>query len=142
MSRNLCRTDCPRCGTNPVIDGPVHSITEQETGVYFGEYEGMLVANATCPLCGVKLLAWIDGTTRKNRVWRWDRKPTAEQPFFDLSYRSSFNDEPGQDDEPDSELWRMVEAYGGIRFRAGFVEAIERVTVAIAEVTPRQADEP
>jgi hypothetical protein len=113
MSRNLCRTDCYRCGEDVLLDEKPRPITRSEAFCYFDEYERMLVANATCPVCGARYLAWCDDTSRLRgpRVpdrWagtslgahlaapRYDPALT----HFDLSFRSSFNDEPGDGDLP------------------------------------------
>jgi len=97
MSRNLCCAECPHCGGIPTHEEESRPITQADAGVYFPEYEGMLVANARCR-CGAKYLAWVDDRERKGetspRYCDW-------QPHFDLSYRSTFNDKPGIDDTCD-----------------------------------------
>ena len=112
MARNLAGTDCDRCGFTPKLIEEPRLITKAEAGVYFDEYEGMVVANADCPECGAKYLAWVDDSQAS---WRSDPKYTSmmfqlepSKPqdglsFIDLSFRSSFNDEPGDGDLPDWE---------------------------------------
>lgn len=114
MSRNLCKTNCDWCGCDEVdLTGPEHQITPNEAGRYFSEFERMIVADAECMVCGAKYLAWVD--ERGREPWRhplarldpsgepyipdhvFDRH-SAPGHFFDLSYRSSFNDEPGEAD--------------------------------------------
>lgn len=108
MSRNLGTTDCCSCPrwepppTTVRLVGPVHPITRAEAGSYFDEYEGMLVADAECSECGAKYLAWVDERPRR-RPHGFDREPCGA--FCDLSYRSSFNDEPGEDDVPRDRSW-------------------------------------
>jgi hypothetical protein len=54
-------------------------------------------------VCGAKYLAWVDERGRKpyrgrygvHIFYQWASEPGG---FFDLSYRSSFNDEPGDAD--------------------------------------------
>jgi hypothetical protein len=79
-----------------------HSITRKEAGIYFEEYKDMLVADAECVDCEAKYLAWIQrhfwfkSPYFRNPI---TRKPD-DPPFTDLSFRSTFNDEPGPEDEP------------------------------------------
>lgn len=49
--------------------------------------------DATCEDCGAKYFAWIADSDGRDRRLN-------EDGFYDLSYRSSFNDEPGIDDIP------------------------------------------
>lgn len=104
MSRNLCRTDCVRCRSVPVLMETPRPITPAEAGDYFKEYEGMMVARAECPVCDARYLAWCDMSTitgESKRYWlnmvALDR---AISPFFDLSFLSTFNDEPENCDLP------------------------------------------
>ncbi len=106
MSRNLLKDECYFCGGAVVLDEERRPITPGEAGVYFAEYEGMLVANARCPDCEAKYLAWVDERTRKQSAY-WARGP-ADCGFMDLSFRSTFNDEPGADDLPRWAIKRRV----------------------------------
>lgn len=86
-----------------VLEESPRPITRTDCGVYFDEFEGMLVAFAHCYRCEAKYLAWIDGTKRKKSF-------PSHYPFMyphpnagmaqDLSFRSTFNDEPGPNDLP------------------------------------------
>jgi hypothetical protein len=116
MSRNLCSTSCQRCHSSEsdsiVLDEPARPITKAEAGPYLAEYEGLLVARATCSVCGARYLAHVDETGRKPYTWPsgnlagvthvWRRSPRDGDGrlFFDLSFRSTFDDEPGPDDLP------------------------------------------
>ena len=100
MSRNLAQTNCNSCPSPRVllVEAP-RLMTTDEYGVY-SSYAGMTVANAECQLCGAKYIAWISGPFAHH----WD--PDAE--YSDLSYRSSFDDDPGVDDLPRYEVERVV----------------------------------
>lgn len=100
MSRNLCIEHCHQClGDDVVHEEPPRPLTREDAGVYFDEPHrvGMLVANAVCQDCGAKYLAWV-------AVPAWNRDAREDSWYkhghFDLSYRSTFNDEPGPDDLP------------------------------------------
>lgn len=117
MSRNLCMTSCYYCGATVALDEQPRRIRESETGCYFSEYEGMIVANATCIACCAQYLAWVDGAKRKQWPSRWGSEkpwPRVEEGDEDyarprdLSFRSTFNDEPGVDDMP---AYRVERAY-------------------------------
>ena len=107
MARNLCKTTCDFCGEKPTFDEKPRFITRDEAGVYFEEFEGLIVANATCSCCGAKYLAWIDERQRTDQAFRnfsrdyaAARCPDIDKPFVDLSFRSTFDDEPGDTDKP------------------------------------------
>lgn len=102
MSRNLLRTECH--GPVDLEESP-RPITASEAGQYFEEYEGMLVANATCPHCRAKYLAWVDERPRLRNSLR--RAPESGG-IVDLSYRSTFDDEPGYDDLPEFEVQTII----------------------------------
>lgn len=89
MSRNLARTDCYFCGGHVVDVEEPREITAEDCGAYLETYAGMTVANAECRVCGAKYLAWV--TT----LFSWHGR--------DLSFRSTFNDEPGDADMPTRE---------------------------------------
>jgi len=87
--------------------GDAHPITTDEAGVYFAEFEGMLVANASCAQCGVLYLAWVDQRPRVRPcpfAAEWPHQRGLA--FQDLSYRRTFNDEPSDDDVRDYVRWR------------------------------------
>lgn len=107
MARNLGQTYCDFCNTKDIvlIEKP-RPITKEDAGKYFESYEGMIIANAECSSCGTKYLAWIDERTITgshkdyyNRYIR-PRHIIDGELFFDLSFRSSFRDEAGDDDLP------------------------------------------
>ena len=112
MSRNLASTHCDFCGAYPVLIEDPRPITKEEAGRYFNEYEGMLVANADCPFCWAKYLAWVDESGRSTESLRGIRPQVPYSdgvPFFDLSFRSTFNDEPGDEDRPERSRHRVIE---------------------------------
>ncbi|MFA5187808.1 MAG: hypothetical protein WC460_00415 [Patescibacteria group bacterium] len=104
MSRNLGATACVHC-EHPVelLEEP-RPITEKEAGVYFdNKYKGMLVAEARCPICLAKYLAWIDDTNSilvRREPEKYSPRKADYGKVFDLSYLSTFDDEPGDDDLP------------------------------------------
>jgi len=99
MSHNLARSNCYFCEGPVVHEEPPRPITRDEAGGYFNEYEGMLVANAHCAWCEAKYLAWVHG----REDWRFGHlapRNRPDAPHVDLSFRSTFNDEPGDEDKP------------------------------------------
>ena len=98
MSRNLGRTTCRVCGHEVVLSGKVRPLTRKDAGVYVKDLEGMLVALAVCTWCKTKYLAWVDERTRIRPPPFTLRGPEPDRPFFDLSFRSTFNDEPSDAD--------------------------------------------
>lgn len=103
MSRNLMSVVCVHCGNTPELVEIPHKITENNAGAYFKEFEGMIVAHATCPSCEADYLAWLDESKRV-KYPRTKVYPVIE----DLSYYSTFNDEPGNDDLPKWEIQREI----------------------------------
>ena len=101
MSRNLGDTDCAICHDTVVLCGEPHPITIDEAHRYFGEYDGMIVADAVCTRCDAKYLAWVK---RK----KWSRAAGDTRPFEDLSFRASFNDEPAPEDLPTPEMLKTI----------------------------------
>src|SRR5262249_49975882 len=99
VSRNLGRTDCYFCHGRVELDEAPRPITQKECRIYFDEYEGMLVANAHCFDCDARYLAWVD---EGPRIWyppsAGERRGAEPGSFVDLSFRSTFDDEPGPDD--------------------------------------------
>ena len=111
MSRNIGSTICQFCDGPIVLDEAARPITREEAGAYFDTREGYgyangLFANATCKTCEAKYLAWVDlrACVGYNRYGNWGAQ---DAPFFDLSYRDSFNDEPGEKDLPN---WKIAVA--------------------------------
>jgi len=99
MSRNLGQTHCDVCGYEKValLEDP-RPITKKEAGPYFDEFEGLDVALGWCPVCEAQYLAWVSTAKCKNALHRRESHCPDGCDYFDLSYRSSFNDEPGDDD--------------------------------------------
>jgi hypothetical protein len=62
----------------------------------------MLVANATCPNCQARYLAWVARIPYR-REW------LSYEGYEDLSYRSTFNDEPGLGDLPKPDVLREAD---------------------------------
>ncbi len=96
MSRNLCTTTCYYCTHNVVMIGPKRPIAVEDCFVYFSEYQGMIVQDAECPCCLAQYLAWVTPAPKYTRTTGDDECTT----HFDLSFRSTFNDEPGERDLP------------------------------------------
>lgn len=114
MSRNLLRTECYFCGHEVSMVEKPRLITHEEARVYFNEYAGMTVANAECGACEAQYLAWVAPPPGDRPT-----DPYAEGPFYDLSFRSTFNDEPGDDDMPRYDVkkaWQRVGPYTGDRW--------------------------
>ena len=91
MSRNIGTTECH--GPVVVEEAP-RPITPAEARVYYDEFRLLRVANAHCPVCGAKYLAWFSGWSFTKSAW------LDSDEVCDLSYRSAFNDEPYDDDLP------------------------------------------
>jgi len=102
MSRNLCDTECYFCNGKVEVTGEVHDATEADVHRYFSEYKGCRFADAECVMCGAKYLAWMD-TRAHGRRHGYDGYTFDGTPH-DLSFRSTFNDEPGEDDMPVREV--------------------------------------
>jgi hypothetical protein len=101
MSRNIGSTTCDFCNGKVLIEEASRPIRQEEAGVYYPEYAGMLVANAHCEDCEATYLAWVNEHTRVSERYRgWYRDLCDGETHVDLSFRSSFNDEPGRDDLP------------------------------------------
>lgn len=88
MSRNLLRRDCAECPGSVehiILEETPRPITLEETGPHlFGEYKGLIVANAHCGLCHTLYLAWIEWPGHSY----WERDDTGRH--LDLSYRKGF----------------------------------------------------
>ncbi len=100
MSRNLGRTDCRECigeSEHIVFDEEPRPVKDTDVGRhFFAEYQGLIVAHARCILCHTLYLAWVDWPGSSSSYFR----RREEHRFVDLSYRSSFNDEPNAIDLP------------------------------------------
>lgn len=94
MSRNLAQRGCHQCNSSDIqYEEGRRLITPAEAGVYYDEYYNLVVCNAHCAICGTKYLAWFNYP-------KGSRANDIGQTHVDLSYRSTFNDEPGEDDVP------------------------------------------
>lgn len=99
MSRNLARTTCRTCESEVKVCGIP----------YKGAENGLWLANAECTACGTKYTAWIGPTLDGYGSREVDRNLVRDRGFYDLSYRSTFNDEPGEGDVPANvEVFRVV----------------------------------
>lgn len=117
MSRNILDTSCKICHRDVVLCGEQHAITRDEAGVYFDEYMSMVVADAVCKYCDAKYLAWV--VSRPGA-----RYPSSGDPFYDLSFRKSFNDEPAPEDLPTELMLQRVH----------LEQVAARAALAIAEI--------
>lgn len=110
MSRNLNRTTCHFCDGKVILDEAPRALLRSDAGEYFAEYSGMTVADAVCVECEAKYLAWVSEKGRP--MHPFPREPYPEsvggRPFVDLSFRSTFNDEPGQADLPRLQVRKEV----------------------------------
>lgn len=106
MSRNIGETSCEICEaphTSIELEEAPRPLRASDAGRYFKEFEGrLIVAAARCTQCDAKYLAWI------SEGEPWPREPAEGARFVDLSFRSSFNDEPGAADLPTPEMLRQV----------------------------------
>jgi hypothetical protein len=87
MSRNLARTTCRTC------DGPVTL-----TGVPYQKLPAhIVICDAECVTCGTLYSAWLHQPSRGIET---EHRQSECGAFYDLSYRSTFNDEPCAEDFP------------------------------------------
>lgn len=93
MSRNLLSTICYFCNGPVVLEQTPHIVSPDECGPYFEEYQGMRVANARCKDCCALYLAWVTPPPGHGPI-------QYEGTHYDLSFRSTFDDEPGLADLP------------------------------------------
>jgi len=106
MSRNLLRTDCYYCPSPKVeLVGPeapfvAHFPAFHED--YQREYASLRLRDAECPVCGAQYVAWMNWPGRSLH----HEHALAEAGYCDLSFRSTFDDEPGPADLP---VWKVVE---------------------------------
>lgn len=95
MSRNLGCVSCYYCPSEVITVEKARPITSKEAGGYYTEYNGMMVANAECPACLAQYLAWCAPPPGGRST-----NAGHTETHYDLSFRSSFNDEPGERDLP------------------------------------------
>ena len=91
VSANLLRTSCYYCPSDVVLVEAPWVMTPEKNS-RGPQYLGMRFANAECPACLAQYLAWCDPHEGHPRIDGVD--------FYDLSFRSSFNDEPDDRDLP------------------------------------------
>ncbi len=134
MSRNLGSTCCAICSGSIVLEESARPIVAGDAHVYFAEYQGMLVAAAHCYDCNAKYLAWVD-TARNQRLNRghWKRREYDDREFVDLSFRSSFNDEPGPEDLPSPEFLRAHQRDQNLREAARYRKQADELLKEAAE---------
>lgn len=125
MSRNLCQIECDRCGAEEVfiLEQPRYP-TAKDCGRYLDQFREFTFADAECGCCQARYLAWVDAPDDR----RWG-DPMAD--FFDLSYRSTFNDEPGPDDLPKPTI--LIEADAYIRSLPEPPDAVVNMRQALAD---------
>lgn len=125
MSRNIGSTQCNFCGGEVVLIETPRPITRKEAGVYYDTCEGYgyangIFANGACLTCEAKYLAWVNLSACAG-YGQWNRN-RLQEPFFDLSYRATFNDEPDEEDLPEwaiqtvpltEEQCRKLEVFSG-----------------------------
>lgn len=98
MSRNLGQIDCDYCHGRVALCEAARAPTAEDMGAYLAEFANVRVAWAECEDCVAKYTAWVDGPGL--------RRPP-DGTHADLSFRSTFNDEPGEADLPDFEMVRV-----------------------------------
>ncbi len=113
MSRNLGEISCTFCYGKVTLDESPRPITREECAGYYDTregygYAGAIVANATCEDCKAKYLAHVDFSACTGYGSHSYFHKRDDQPFFDLSHRSTFNDEPYPDDMPDEIIVRKT----------------------------------
>lgn len=111
MSCNLGRVTCARCGTEVRAGGQSYRLPDDH-----GSMAGLLVVDAECPICQARYTAWLverdPGSCRRAHT-----KEDIDRGFYELSFRSTFNDEPGPGDLPDVgkvEVLRVVRIAGKV----------------------------
>lgn len=96
MSRNLAKRECSRCESKVAICGPIYRLPRDHFAC-----PDMLVADADCTVCQAHYTAWLGPTHDRIGTREHDLENVRCFGFYDLSYRASFNDEPGKGDLPD-----------------------------------------
>ena len=109
MSRNLGERSCYFCDypRMRLVETPQQKPPEV-LGAYFDEFKYIEFANAECPACAAEYLAWCGGV-RCYKGYDRDNPPRPDRfskinrhgnAYSDLSFRSTFNDEPDEADMP------------------------------------------
>lgn len=99
MSRNLDKTICAICSCAVEITGAPYVKQFPLGPAEEAGYLTVVVADAECKVCGAKYSAWLNEPHRQKSVAH-RMHPTGG--FYDLSFRASFNDEPGEGDAPNA----------------------------------------
>lgn len=97
MSRTLCSVACDRCGGTVERLEEWRLATPAELGRYYHEYSERLFAHASCEWCGALYLAWAP-----------DRYTPSQEGIGDLSYRSTFNNEPNEEIDWPRSKWVAI----------------------------------
>jgi hypothetical protein len=136
MSRNLGDVGCAICYAGRAqiqLDEFPRPITEQEAGRYFEEFKDMItVANAYCTNCNAKYLAWVTRVTSK-----FDTRlmvPSVGETHIDLSFRSTFNEEPGPEDLPDKDRLRAIYRDQCLKQCMDLIERVRAMQTKITEI--------
>lgn len=108
MSRNLGLRSCYFCLGSVELDETPREVTQAEVGPYYETpdgwgFKGMICANASCRTCEAEYLAWVSLSACPG--YRYREEHVCENGYFDLSFRSTFNDEPGDRDRPKKFHW-------------------------------------
>ncbi len=107
MSKNIGSKDCRNCGLVDTVVIIGAQMAWEQYYAWEGEaakhFRGMQIAQAECQYCQTRYMAWVWPSA--NMVWErptfkpeWSMDDPPEKRFYDLSYRSTFNDEPGPSD--------------------------------------------
>lgn len=109
MSRNLGRTTCKFCDSPVVVTGEPErgAYTHLPLGPYRSEYADVHFAEAECPQCLAKYIAWLTPPPGYGGLVH-----DPDGAVHDLSFRSTFNDEPGESDLPVFEVVRVYVRVG------------------------------
>lgn len=131
MSRNLASTHCAICGERPELVEAPRPVRADELGFHRERYLGnLVVANADCPDCGARYLAWVSHNFPPSSTFgstRWVRKASGRGAFVDLSFRSTFDDEPGPGDLPTPEKLREIHRRARMQEAAALRESAARL---------------
>ena len=108
MSENLHATKCVHCGNDVELLETPRPITEKEAGNFYVD-KGILFAKAHCPICLARYLAWIGSSTKVLPIKKdLVKGMTLYGEVVDLSYLSTFSDQPGKGDLPVYEVQKTT----------------------------------
>jgi hypothetical protein len=116
---------------------PVREITREDCGVYFESrngysYRGARVANATCENCEAKYIAWFDLSACEGYGASGYFRPHPDGLHIDLSFRSTFDDEPGEADMP---KWSI--SHGVAEVSDSFRKTLDDTRIALRTAVQR-----